>query len=234
MDGGNRRSAGESETEGLGDGGHGGSRPHCHTVTGAGGDVIFEILPVLAGKISSSAFSPILPDIGSRGEGLAAPRGSHHCSAGHKDNGKIDHRRSHEEGRDRFVTSSHENSSIDGMGAQRFLDLHGKEIAIEHRGGLHESLAETHHGHFHGIAAGLPDAAFDLLGTLAKVRVARKQIVPGIKNRDDGLALIFLIINAQLLVAGTVTKGAKIIGTEETVRAELFGSEAAHRRTKVA
>ena len=220
--------SGKSEAEGLGYGGHGGGRSHRHAVAGTGGDVIFEILPVFAGEISGTAFGPVFPDIGSRSEWLSAPGGPHHRSAGHEDDREIDHDRSHEEGRDGFVASTHEDSAIDGMGAEGFLDLHRKEVAIEHRGGLHEGLAETHHGHFDGIAAGLPDAAFDLLGPLAKMRVAREEVVPGVENGDDGFALIFFVINAELFVAGTMAEGAEIIGTEETVGAELIGSEATH------
>lgn len=206
VNGGNGRCARKRETKRLGDRGHGRGRAHRHAVAGSRGDVIFEILPVFAGKISGSAFGPILPDIGSRGEWLTAPGGPHHRSTGHKDDGDIDHDRTHEEGGNGFVTAAHEDRAIDGMGAEGFLDLHRKKVAVEHRGGFHEGLAETHHGHFNGVAAGLPNAAFDFLGTLAKVGVARKEIVPGVENRDDGLALIFLVVDAELFVAGTMAE----------------------------
>lgn len=197
-------------------------------MAGAGRDVIFEILPVVAGEISGSAFGPILPDIGSRGEGFAAPRGSHHCAAGHENDGNIDHDCSHEQGRDGFIASSHENRAIDGVTPEGFLDLHGEEVTVEHRGGLHEGLAETHHGHFDGVSTGLPDAAFDFLGTLAKMRVAGEEVVPGVEDGDDGFAFVFLLVDAELFVAGAMAEGTEIIGAEEAVRAELIGGEATH------
>ena len=228
VNGGDGRRSGESEAEGLGDRGHGGSRAHRHAMAGAGGDVVFEILPVFAGKITRSSFGPILPDVGSRSEGFAAPRGPHHRSARHEDDRDVDHDRAHEKGGNGFIASSHQDGTIDGMGAKGFLDFHREKIAIKHRGGLHEGFAETHDGHFNGVATGLPDAAFDFFGALTKVRVAREEIVPGVENRNDRLALVFLVVDAELFVTGTMAEGAKVIATEEAVGAKLIGSEATH------
>ncbi len=40
------------------------------------------------------------------------------------------------------------------------------QVAIEHRRGLHERLAQRHRGYFHREPAGLPDAALDVVGAL--------------------------------------------------------------------
>ena len=223
VDGGDRRGSGKSESEGLGDRGHCGSCAHRHAVSGAGCDVVFEVLPIFAREIAGPSFGPVAPDVGSGSELFASPGCPHHCSAGHKDDWNIDHDRSHEKGGHGLVTTAHENRAIDGVGAEGFLDFHREHVAVEHRGGLHEGLAETHHGHFDRVAAGLPDAAFDFFGALAEVGVAGEEVVPGIENGDDRLALIFLVVDAELLVAGAVTEGAKVIGSEEAVGAKLFG-----------
>ena len=69
---------------------------------------------------------------------------------------------------------------------------------------------------------------FDFLGTLAEVRVAGEEVVPGVEDGDDGFAFVFLLVDAELLVAGAMAEGTEIIGAEEAVRAELIGCEATH------
>ena len=60
------------------------------------------------------------------------------------------------------------------------------------------------------------------------MRVTGEEIVPGVENGDDRLALIFLIVDSELLMAGAVTEGAEVIGSEKAIRAKLFGRKAAH------
>ena len=58
--------------------------------------------------------------------------------------------------------------------------------------------------------------------------VAGEEVVPGVEDGDDGFAFVFLLIDAELFVAGAMAERSKIVGAKEAVRAELIGCEATH------
>ena len=74
------------------------------------------------------------------------------------------------------------------MLAEEFLGLHREKVAIEHAGRLDELLRERHRREFDRKAAGLPDAALDILDPLGKVGVALGEIAPGVDDADHRLA----------------------------------------------
>jgi hypothetical protein len=60
----------------------------------------------------------------------------------------------------------------------------------------------------------LQDAAFDVLNTILEMRVARIDVGPGIKDRDDRPSLPIRRSVAHLHDAGAVPEGSQIVRTE--------------------
>ena len=81
-----------------------------------------------------------------------------------------------------LVAAAHQHAAVDRVGAQQLLGLHRQEVAVEHRGRLLEVLRQRHRRHLDREAARLPDAALDLLGALAEVRVAGVDVAPGVED----------------------------------------------------
>ena len=59
------------------------------------------------------------------------------------------------------------------------------EVAEQHRGRPQLGFAERHHREFEREAAGLVDAALHVLGEVAQMRVAGRQLGPGVADADD-------------------------------------------------
>ena len=96
--------------------------------------------------------------------------------------------RAHEQRGRGLVAAAHQHAAVDGIGAQQLLGLHREEVAVQHRGRLHESLRQRHRRHLDRETAGLPDAALDFLGARAEMAVARIDVAPGVEHGDDRLA----------------------------------------------
>ena len=78
-----------------------------------------------------------------------------------------------------------------------------------------------------GISTGnpparLPDAAFDLLDALRKMRVARIQFVPRVQDANHRLAGIVLGAVAHLFESRPMAEGTKVVGAEPPETAKLF------------
>ena len=79
-----------------------------------------------------------------------------------------------------FVLSQPVSSTTpsSGIGADRLLDVHRHQVAVEHRRRLHQRLAERHDRELAREAAGLQHAALDRLGQPAQVHVAVDELRP--------------------------------------------------------
>ena len=223
VDGGDGGGAGEDEAEGFGEGGEGGGGAHGHAVARGAGDAVFDLAPFLPGEVAGAFFVPVFPDVGAGAEGGAAPVAFHHGAAGHVDDGDVGGEGAHEEAGGGLVATAEEDGTVDGVGAEDFLSFHGEEVAMEHGGGFGEHLADGHDGDFHGVAAGLEDAAFDRVGGEAEVHVTGVQVAPGVEDADDGFADVVFGAPAGLFGAGAVAEGAEFVAAVPAVGAELFG-----------
>ena len=125
------------------------------------------------------------PDVGARAEVLAAELAVQHRAAGDDERGQVAARRAHDERRRRLVAAAEQHDAVDRVAANRLLDVHAGEIAEQHGGRAQARLAERHHRELERQPAGFPDAALHVLGELAEVRVARRQLRPGVADADD-------------------------------------------------
>ena len=90
----------------------------------------------------------------------------------------------------RLVAAAQQYDAVERLRADHLLDVHGHEVAQQHRGGLDEHLAQADGGEFERNAAGDPDAALDRVGDGLQMEVAVVQLAPGIGNADDGLTFV--------------------------------------------
>jgi len=75
-----------------------------------------------------------------------------------------------------------------------------------------------------GIAAGLPDAALDLLCPNPEVGVAGVYLTPGVDDRDHGFAAVIVRGVSYLLGARAVPEGAQVLHPAPAVAAQIFGT----------
>ena len=109
-----------------------------------------------------------LDDSGAGAHGLAAPVARQRRAAGHADGRQVDAGRAHQQRWGGLVAAHQQHHAVDGIGADRFLDIHAGEIAEQHGGGPHLGLAQRHHREFQRKPAGLVHAALDVLGEVAE------------------------------------------------------------------
>ncbi|MEY9772781.1 hypothetical protein ABIA14_005122 [Sinorhizobium fredii] len=175
--------------------------------------------------------SPVFPDIRARAERLAAIIAAQHRPGRHEDRRQVDLDRPHDGCRRGLVAAGEQHDAVDRMRADEFLDLHGEEVAVEHRRRLHIGLGERHGRQLDRKAPRLPDTALDLLGASAQMRMARVDVAPGIDNRDHRLGGDFLLVVAHLVETGAMPEGAQVLGAEPAEAPKIFWTLAfAHRR----
>ena len=130
---------------------------------------------------SSTLISPLL----TRADLAPAIVAVQHGAAGNDDGRQVDARRSHDQRRCRLVAAAKQHHRIDRITPDRFLHVHGCEVAQEHRGRAQVRFAERGDRELEREAAGLEDAAAHMLGDGAEMRVARRQLGPGVADPDD-------------------------------------------------
>jgi hypothetical protein len=63
----------------------------------------------------------------------------------------------------------------------------------------------------------LPNTTLDFFCALSEMGMAGEEVVPGIENSNHGLPFVFLVIDAELLVPGTVPEGTEIVRSEKSM-----------------
>ena len=143
----------------------------------------------LVAQISGAALRPEFPEIGAAAERFPVPVAAQHGTGGKINRRQIHADRAHQQAGSGFVAASHQNRAIDGKAAERFLGIHGQQVPVEHRTGLHVGFGDGERGDFDGESSGLPDASLDGFGALAEMGVARVDFAPGVDDGDDRAAV---------------------------------------------
>ena len=125
--------------------------------------------------------------------------------------------------RNLLAMDAEEHGAIGWIRTQRFLCLHRKQVAIEHRRRLHERLAQRHERDFHREATSLPDAAFHFVGPEAEMRMTGVCVAPRVQDGDDRFAAHLLWRETSLLRARAMTGRAKIVAAKPAVAAQVGG-----------
>ena len=130
-----------------------------------------------------------LPERGARADPLAAEPAVEHRPAGDEDRRHVDARRAHEERGRGLVAAGQQHHAVERVGAQRLLDVHGAEVAVEHRGRAERALARREDRELERQPAGLVDAVPHPLGEVAQVGVAGGELRPGVADADHRAAV---------------------------------------------
>jgi hypothetical protein len=213
--------AGQAEAERLDHRRHRARRPHRHAMAVAAAHAAFGVEEVGEPERSGTHLLAHAPDAGARAELLAAPLAVEHRPAGDADRRQVDARRAHDERRGRLVAAHQKHDAVDRIAADRLLDVHAREIAVEHRGRPEQRLAERHHREFEREPACFVDADLHLLGEGAEVRVARRQLAEGVADADHGAAVELVVGNALALHPAAVVEAVAVLAAEPLLAAQL-------------
>ena len=166
---------------------------------------------------------PVFPDVGAGAERVAAPVAAQHRAGRHVDRRQPHRDRAHDQAGRGLVAAAHQHRAVDRMAAQQLLAFHGEEIAVEHGRRFDERLGERHRRQLDGKAAGLPDAALDVLGALAQMAVAGVDLAPGVEDADHRLAGPVGAVVAELPEPRAMAERAQIVAAEPAVAAQFLG-----------
>src|SRR6266850_519673 len=95
------------------------------------------------------------------------------------------------------------------------------EIAVEHRGRTQQRLAERHDWELERKAPGLGDALAHVVGEDAEVRVARRQLGPGIADADHRAAVEHVVRHAAVLHPAAIDEPVDVLAREPLDRTLL-------------
>jgi hypothetical protein len=87
-------------------------------------------------------------------------------------------------------------------------------VAIEHRSGPQQRLAERHHREFERKPACLEHARLDVLGDRAEMRIARRQLGVGIADADHRPAVELVLRDAAVLGPAAVDEAVDVLPAE--------------------
>ena len=150
------------------------------------------------------------PDMGAGAELLAPELAVQHRPAGADDGGHIAAGGTHQEGRGGLVAAGHQDHAVDGIAADRFLDVHRGEIAEQHGGRAEVALAGGEDGEFKRKAAGFVDAALHPFREVAEMRVAGRQLGPGVADADHGAAVEQIVGKSLVLHPASMQKAVLV------------------------
>ena len=92
------------------------------------------------------------------------------------------------------------------------------EVAVEHRGGPQQRLAERHHRELERKAARFQHARLHVLGDGAEVRVAGRQLGVGVADADDRPAVELVVRDAAVLGPAAVDEAVDVLRGRTTAR----------------
>jgi len=232
-----RGAAWQRQAQRLDQRGHGAGRAHGVAGAGAARHLGFERDPL---RLVDAAGLVLVPEHAGMGAGadLAGDAGLHLTVVEHRPGGAEDHRHAHADGAHhraggRLVAAGQQHHAVDRVAAQQFFHFHRQEVAVEHGGRLDDHLAQAHGRQFDRETTGQQHAALDRFGPLAQVRVAGRQVAPGVDDADDRPLHHVLAAHAHLLQPLAVREAAHA-GIGEPAAAAQLGQRLARCGRRVA
>ena len=136
----------------------------------------------------------------------AAPTPLEHRPARHHQRRDVHAARTHDQRRRGFIAAAQQYHAVQRIGADGFLHVHARQVAVQHGRGFDQRLAQRHHRKLEREAARLPHAFLDGFGQFAEMAVAGCQFRPCVADADDGLARKFVVRNALVFHPGAVNE----------------------------
>ena len=101
-----------------------------------------------------------------------------------------------------------------GYDANRLLDVHRHQVPVQHRGRLHERLAEREHRELEREPARLEHAPLDGFREAAQVHVAVDELAPAVADADDGASAEGLVGHTRGLQPRPVQEAVEVAALE--------------------
>ena len=225
--------AGERQPKSLGHAGHRRRSPHRHAVAVGARHRVLDLGEVGFGDPARAELLVVVPAIRARAELFPAPVTGEHRAAGYDDRRDVRRARAHDRCRVGLVTAGQQYDAVERVGADRLLDVHRHQVAVQHRRRLHQRLAEGHHRKLAREAAGLEHPALDRLREPAQVHVAVHELGPAVADPDHRPPAERVVADAGRLQPRAVQEPVQIVTVEPFGAAATVGvlvSTASHRR----
>ena len=215
-----RRGAGHCQPHGLGDRRHRRGGAHGHAMAERARDAALDpshcCSLILPARRSSQNFQASLP---SRAPARRSCRAASGRRAGRSR--AAPPTRPHDEARRGLVAAAHQHHAVDRM-ARTLLDLHGEEVAVEHRRRLHEAFGQRQRRHLHRKAARLETPRFTS-STRALKWSGRVEVGPGVEDADHRLARVVRRAVAHLHHPRAMAEAPEVVRREPARRAQSRG-----------
>ena len=183
----------QSEPERLDHARHGGGRTHGHAVASGARHASLGVHIRLRAHSAGFQFLFKTPDCRPRADVVPVIFSVEHRATRNDQRRDVAARGPHDQGRRSFIAAAQQHHAVDRVPADRLFDIHADQIPEEHRRWPDVRLPQRHNGKLERQASGLPDAAFDVLGNVAKMRVAGRQFRPGVADADDGTPIKYMV-----------------------------------------
>jgi hypothetical protein len=161
------------------------------------------------------------PGMRARADQLAAEAAVEHRAAGDDERRQVAARRAHDQRRRRLVAAREQDHAVHRLAADRLLDVHRGEVAVEHRRRAEQDLRQAHHRELEREAAHLVDAALHVLRDLAEVAVAGRELGPGVADADDRAAVEQVVDAALVLHPAAAREAVAVLPRQPCIRAQL-------------
>ena len=196
---GNRGVLRQAYAERLDDRGHARRGAHRHAVAGAAVHRGLGFAKLCLRELACTHLLAHGDDVRARAHQRAAVVRGELRAARDADRRQVRGRRAHQQRRRGLVAAHQQHDAVERVRAQRFLHVHGREVAVQHGGRSHRDLAERRHGELERKAAGLEHAVAHVLGDAPEVRVAGRELRPRVANADHGPAVELIVRNTHAL-----------------------------------
>ena len=220
IDGRNRGVGGQAHAERLDHRRHRRRRAHRHAMAGGARHARLGLDQVRHLHLAGLQHLGELPHVRAGADVLAAELAVQHRSTGYADRRQVARRRAHQQRRRGLVATHHQHDAVEGIGADRLLDVHRRLVAEQHRRGPHQRFAQAHHRKLDGEATGIEDAVAHVLRQFAEMRVARCCLRPRVADADDRPAVELVVRHALVLHPRAVDHRVAVVAREPGLRAE--------------
>src|SRR5205823_11645083 len=126
----------------------------------------------------------------------------------------------HQQRRRRLIAAHQQHDAVERIRAYRFLDVHCRLVAKQHRGGPHQRLAEAHYRKLDRETSAVEHAVANVLRELAEMRIARRRLRPRVANADHGPAIELIVRNALVFHPRAVDETIAVVAAEPGLRPE--------------
>ena len=187
MHGGDRRGAGQTKAERLGEAGHGRGGAHHRAGARRHRELALDLGDFVGVDVAGAVARPEAPAIGAGAEPLAAIPPGHHRPGDQRDGGTIGGDRAHQLRRHGLVAAAHQHHRVHRLRPDHLLGVDRHQVAVFQAGRREKDFAERDGRKFQRQRAGGEHAALHRRQQLGKMAVAIVEVRRRIGDADHRL-----------------------------------------------